>query len=40
MNIKVTAIEFIEKYTLLLESVGFSPQLVIEELKQAVETRE
>lgn len=34
------ATEFIEACTKLAESVGFSPQLVIEGLRKAVESRE
>jgi len=35
-----SAIEFIESFSNLAESVGFSPQLVIDGLKQALEARE
>jgi len=35
-----SAIEFIESFSNLAESVGFSPQLVIDGLKQAIESRE
>lgn len=35
-----TAIEFIETFSNLAESVVFSPKLVIDGLKQAIELRE
>lgn len=35
-----SAIEFIESFSNLAESVGFPPQSVIDGLKQALETRE
>ena len=35
-----SAIEFIETFSNLAESVGFSPQLVIDGLKQALGARE
>jgi len=35
-----SAIEFIESFSNLAESVGFSPQLVIDGLKQSIESRE
>lgn len=35
-----SAIEFIETFSNLAESVGFSSQLVIDGLRQTIETRE